>query len=227
MGWLLVYTVCEFGIPWFFMGSAETTLNSSTTALLIAAVPILAVVLYRFTGAHEHLGTRRAWGLAIGALGVATLVGFNLDASHGLALGEMALCVVGYTLGPLIISRKLSDLPGPSVVGVSLGVVALCYSPWALTHLPEHMSHSVQLSVALLALVPTLIGFLVFFALIVETGPARATVVTYVNPAIALLLGVIVLGEPLTLGLLLGFPLIIAGSILATSKGPVLELTDA
>jgi drug/metabolite transporter (DMT)-like permease len=218
--WVLAYTVCEFGVPWFFMSQAETRLNSSTTALLVAAVPIIAVVLYRFTGAHERLGARRALGLGLGALGVASLVGFDLGAGDRLGIAQMALVCLGYTLGPLIIHRRLSELSGPGVVGVSVTVVALAYAPWGLTHLPSHPSGSVVASVLLLALVPTLMGFLVFFALIVQAGPARATVVTYVNPAIALLLGVVILGEPLTAGLLLGFPMIIAGSILATGPTP-------
>jgi drug/metabolite transporter (DMT)-like permease len=216
-GWVLTYTVCEFGIPWLLMSRAEIHLDSSTTALLVATVPILAVVVYRFTGAHERLGARRAVGLGVGALGVGALVGFGLSASDTMSVVEMAVVCLGYTLGPLIIHTKLGDLPGPGVVGTS---VALAYAPWGLTHLPHHPSGSVIASVALLALVPTLMGFLVFFALILEAGPARATVVTYVNPAVALLLGVVILGEPLTAALLIGFPMIIFGSVLATGPSP-------
>jgi len=227
IGWVALYTTCEFGIPWFFMSRAETILTSSTTALLVASVPILAVILYRFTGAHERLGRRRALGLGIGALGVGALVGFNLSASSALGVGEMLIVCVGYAIGPLIISTKLAALSGPSVVGVSVALVAVAYAPWALTHLPHQVSTSVAWSVVLLALVPTLMGFLTFFALILEVGPARSTVVTYVNPAIALLLGVLILGESVTAGLLLGFPLIIAGSILATSRSPLLPPLEA
>jgi drug/metabolite transporter (DMT)-like permease len=221
-GWVLAYTVCEFGVPWLLMSQAERQLTSSTTALLVASVPILAVVIYRFTGAHEALGAKRAAGLAIGALGVGALVGFDVSAANALGIAEMAVVCLGYTIGPLIIHTRLSDMPGPGVVGASVSLVALAYAPWGLTHLPTALSGSVVASVALLALVPTLIGFLVFFALILETGPARATVVTYVNPAVALLLGVLILHEPLTAGLLLGFPMIVVGSILATGPSPQL-----
>jgi drug/metabolite transporter (DMT)-like permease len=69
-----------------------------------------------------------------------------------------------------------------------------------------------------LAVVPTLTGFIVFFALINEIGPVRTIVVTYVNPAVALVLGVALLNEPFTLGLGVGFPLVIAGSVLATRR---------
>ena len=221
-GWVLAYTICEFGVPWLLMSQAERQLTSSTTALLVASVPILAVVLYRFSGAHEALGAKRALGLALGALGVAALVGFDLSAANAIGVAEMAVVCLGYTLGPLIIHTKLSAMPGPGVVGASVALVALAYAPWGLTHLPATLSGSVVASVALLALVPTLMGFLVFFALILEAGPARATVVTYVNPAVALLLGVLILHEPLTAGLLLGFPMIVLGSILATGPSPEL-----
>ena len=220
LSWIALYSFCEFGMPWYFMSKAEIRLTSSTTALLVASVPILAVVIYRFSGAHEHLGLKRAGGLLLGAVGVGALVGFDVSASNLTGVLEMIPVCLGYALGPLIISRRLAHLPGAGVVGVSVGFVALAYLPWGVTHLPHHLSASVWSSVVLLALVPTLMGFLVFFSLIVEAGPARATVVTYVNPAIALLLGVLLLGEPVTIGLILGFPLIVAGSILATGSSP-------
>jgi drug/metabolite transporter (DMT)-like permease len=163
---------------------------------LVASVPILAVLLSRFTIAHERLGPKRALGLAVGALRVAALVGVDLQASSALGVAEMLAVCVGYAVGPVIIATKLSELPGPGVVGTS---------------------------VVLLALIPTLAGFLVFFALILEAGPVRATVVTYVNPAVALFLGVVLLGEPITTGLAIGFPMIIIGSILATGRSPLIE----
>jgi drug/metabolite transporter (DMT)-like permease len=60
------------------------------------------------------------------------------------------------------------------------------------------------------------VAFLLFFALIREVGPARTTVFTYVNPLVAVLLGVAVLGEPFTLGIAIGMPLILMGSVLGT-----------
>ena len=65
-------------------------------------------------------------------------------------------------------------------------------------------------------MVCTAAAFLVMFALVAEAGPARMTLITYVNPAVAILLGAMVLNEPITVGLAIGFPLIIIGSILGT-----------
>jgi drug/metabolite transporter (DMT)-like permease len=64
----------------------------------------------------------------------------------------------------------------------------------------------------------TAAAFIVFFALIAEVGPARATVITYVNPAVAIVLGAMVLDEPLTMGMAIGFPLVILGSFLGTMR---------
>jgi drug/metabolite transporter (DMT)-like permease len=132
----------------------------------------------------------------------------------------MLVPVVGYAVGPRIFNRYLSDLPSLGVVAGSLAIAAIVYAPFALSNLPAHMSTEVTWSVVGLAVVPTFAGFIVFFALIGEIGPVRTTVVTYVNPAVALILGVALLGEPFTLGLGVGFPLVIAGSVLATRRRP-------
>jgi drug/metabolite transporter (DMT)-like permease len=132
----------------------------------------------------------------------------------------MGVVALGYSLGPLIISRKLNDLPDLGVVGVALGLTAIGYAPFALTRIPRHVGPEVWAALLGLTLVCTALAFLLFFALIAEIGPARSTVITYVNPAVAVLLGVVVLGEPFTTGIAIGFPLILAGSVLATAQQP-------
>jgi drug/metabolite transporter (DMT)-like permease len=125
---------------------------------------------------------------------------------------------IGYSLGPLIISRRLSDLPGLGVVSASVALAAVVYSPAALAELPSHISLEVLAAVAGLAFGCTALAFILFFALIVEIGPTRSTVITYLNPAVAVLLGVTLLGEDFTTGIAVGFPLILIGSFLATSS---------
>jgi len=125
---------------------------------------------------------------------------------------------IGYSLGPLIISRKLSHLPGLGVVTASVCLVALGYAPWGLTHLPHHLSGETAASIAGLGIICTALAFVLFFMLIIEVGPARSTIITYFNPAVAVLLGVGLLGETFTTSMAVGFPLIILGSMLATSR---------
>jgi drug/metabolite transporter (DMT)-like permease len=212
---LLVYTVVEIVGPWLLLGHAETRLTSSTTGLVIAAVPIVAAILLTLTG-QDRLSRRRILGLVIGLVGVAVLLGLDVHADDLIAVGQVLLVVVGYAIGPIIISRQLSDLPSIGVVTASLILAAVIYAPFTPFVRPPHLTTSAVLSVVVLAVFCTAIAFLVMFALIAEAGPARMTLITYVNPAVALVLGALVLQEPITVGLLIGFPLVIVGSILGT-----------
>jgi drug/metabolite transporter (DMT)-like permease len=219
--WIVAYTVVEIALPWLFLSEAEQHLTSSTAGLLIATVPLIAVVIYRLISpGSERITRRRLLGLIVGFAGVGALVGIDLHGTSLVAVAEIAVPAVGYSLGPLIVSRRLSDLPSVGVVSASVALTALVYAPVALTHLPAHMSLEVLGAVAGLAFVCTALAFLLFFALIAEIGPARSTVITYVNPAVAVLLGVALLGEPFTAGIAVGFPLILVGSVLATGSRP-------
>jgi drug/metabolite transporter (DMT)-like permease len=218
--WIVAYTVIEVSLPWFLVSDAELRLSSSLTGLLIAATPFVGVVLGRFTGADDPFDARRLFGLAIGFVGVAVLVGLNVSVRDLGAAGEIGLVAICYAVGPLIISRRLSKAPGLGVVAASLVLPAIAYAPLGLAHLPSAFPPAkVLLALALLGVVCTAIAFLLFFALIAEVGPVRATVITYVNPAVALALGVALLGEPFTIGAVAGFILILIGLFLATRRG--------
>lgn len=214
---LLLYTLVEITGPWLLIGFAETTLNSSTVGLLIAAVPLIAVVIVTKLG-HDRFDARRTIGLIVGFAGVAALVGLDIDLSEPAAIGAIALTTIGYAVGPIIINRALADLPPMGVVTGSLILAAVIYLPFAALRRPSHLTADASWSVLGLAVICTAAAFLVFFALIGEVGPARATVITYINPAVAILLGVTLLNEPLTIGMGIGFPLVILGSILGTAR---------
>ena len=225
--WVLVYTIVEVSLPWFLLADGERRLSSSLTGLMIAAVPLIAAVLQLLTRGDDRLDRRRVLGLLVGMFGVAVLVGLNVSFKDLGAVAEVGLVALGYATGPIIIARRLPILPAVGVVAASLVLTALFYAPLALPQLPRTMpSGEVLLAVLILAVVCTALAFLIFFALIGAVGPVRATVITYFNPAIALLLGVAVLQEPFTLGAVVGFSLILAGSVLATRRtsalaGPV------
>lgn len=219
--WVLAYTVVEIAVPWLLLAHAEERLSSSMAGLLIAAVPLLGALVYRLTGTAERLTRRRLAGLALGFVGVAALVGFDSSGGrHPSAAIEVLIVALCYATGPLIISRRLADLPGLGVVAASLLISAAVYAPLGLWQLPGSVSGETIAAVATLALICTALAFALFFALIVEVGPARATVITYVNPLVAVLLGVVFLAEPLTAGIAVGLPLILGGSVLATSRTP-------
>jgi drug/metabolite transporter (DMT)-like permease len=217
--WVLAYTVVEVSLPWFLLADGERRLSSSLTGLMIAAVPLIAAVIQLLTRADERMDRRRMTGLLIGFVGVAVLVGLNVSFKDLVAVGEVGLVAVGYAAGPIIIARRLPSLPAVGVVAASLVLTALFYAPLAIPQLPRSIpSGQVLLAVLILGVVCTALGFLLFFALIGEVGPVRATVITYFNPAVALLLGVAVLQEPFTLGAVIGFSLILVGSVLATRR---------
>ncbi|HTD64488.1 MAG TPA: DMT family transporter [Verrucomicrobiae bacterium] len=218
--WILVYTAAEVAAPWFLLSDAEQRISSSLAGLLLAATPSFGAILVWATGGHDRLDRRRIIGLAIGFVGVGALVGLDIRTNDVGAVGEALLVAVGYATGATIISRKLSTLPSLGVVVASLAITALVYAPIGIAQLPPSLPDlSVVFAVAVLGVVCTAIAFVVFFALIREVGSARATVITYLNPAVALALGIAVLGEPLTLGIVIGFVLIVLGSVLATRRG--------
>ncbi len=215
--WLLTFTLIEISLPWWLLGHAETRLNSSTAGLLIAVVPLFAALIVTRLG-HEKLEPRRIFGLALGFAGVALLVGLDIHFDDFASVAMTILVALCYAIGPIIIDRKLKDVPAIGVITGSLIVATVIYLPFAPFLLPESVSFAAASSVVGLGVLCTAAAFVVFFALIAEVGPARATVITYVNPAVAIVLGAMVLDEPLTLGMAIGFPLVIAGSILGTMR---------
>src|SRR6516165_9954421 len=183
----------------------------------LAVFAIMGLVLAKVTGGPERLTAVRWAGLLAGLGGVALLAGPHLAGGSAWPITEVILVAVCYATGPLVANRKLGDLPGLSVTAICLAAAAVVYAPVAALTWPSTVpSARVLGSLAGLGVLCTAIAFVLFFQLIAEVGPARATVITYVNPAVAVALGVSVLGEPLTPAIVAAFVLILAGSVLAT-----------
>jgi drug/metabolite transporter (DMT)-like permease len=218
---LLAYTVIEIGLPWLLLSDAERHVDSSFTGLVIAGVPLVAAVLARLTNSAERLTAARVGGLLVGFAGVALLVGFHVGTGGVFPMVELVGVVVCYATGPLIIERWLGDVPSYGVAAVSLAVGALLFAPVAAPDLPD-LARTVTLgpvlAVLALAAVCTALAFVLFFALIAEVGGVRATVITFVNPAVAVVLGAALLGEDVTLLTGVAFVLILGGSVLATRR---------
>ena len=216
---LLVFALVEIIGPWALLSDAERVLDSSLTGLLVAAVPIIAVLAGRLAGDTERLGPLRWAGLGLGLAGVALLAAPHVNAGSGFAIGEVLLVAVGYAVGPIIAARKLGEVPNMLVTASCLGFAALVYLPPALLTMPAALpAPEVLLALAGLGLLCTAAAFVLFFELIGEVGPTRAVVFTYVNPAVAVAAGVLLLGEPLTAAVLGAFVLILLGSVLATRQ---------
>jgi drug/metabolite transporter (DMT)-like permease len=226
---LLAFTVVELVVPQFLLGSAEERLPSSTTGLLVAAVPLAGVGVAFLLGRPERLTPLNWLGIALGMGGVAALVGFTVGGSDLGSVGKVLVVVVGYALGPAIVAKWMPDLPGTGVTALSFAITAVVYAPAvAVTHAwpAAWPSASVLTSVILLGVVCSAAAFSIMVALVGEIGPVRTTTVTYVNPAVALIAGAVVLGEPVTGWSVLGFALILAGCYLTAVRHPARSRAD-
>ncbi|MEV6932369.1 DMT family transporter [Dactylosporangium sp. NPDC051485] len=218
---LLVYTIIEIGLPWLLLSDAERHVDSSFTGLVIAGVPLVAALIARFGPHAERLSVPRVAGLLVGLAGVALLLGFHATGTGPRPLLELVGVVICYAVGPLIIERWLSDVPRYGVAAASLVVGALLFAPVAVPSLPSLARHATLrplLAALALAVICTALAFVLFFALVAEVGGVRATVITFVNPAVAVVLGAMVLGEEVNVLTGVAFALILAGSVLATRR---------
>jgi drug/metabolite transporter (DMT)-like permease len=226
--WVLIYTAVEVTIPWLMLSAAEERLPSSLVGLLVAAVPLVTAILLLITRADDRVDWRRGLGLLIGFAGVAALLGLDNLRGDGLAVAEMAVVIAGYAVGPIIIARRLGAVPATGVIAVSLALTAILYAPFALATWPSQIpSLTVVGAMLALGVLCTAVAFLAFFALIAEAGPARAQTFIYVNPVVALLLGVLLLGEPFGVADVLGLALILGGLLLATRRRAAAPATAA
>ncbi|MHB1434328.1 MAG: DMT family transporter [Streptosporangiaceae bacterium] len=223
--WLVMFASVEIIIPWFVLSEAERSISSSLSGLLVASVPIIVALLSLVSGRGERLSPIRWLGLLIGLAGVALLAGPNLfgsAAGGGVARAVLEVLFVAlcYAIGPLIANHKLNDVPPVPMTVAALGLASVVYAPFAALDWPSAVpSARVLLAVGGLAVICTAAAFGIFFRLIAEAGATRATVITYINPAIAVSLGVAVLGERVTPAMIAAFTAILAGSVLATRTG--------
>ena len=216
---LLAFTAIEIAGPFLLLSDAERVLPSGLSGLLVATVPLFGTVVAFSLGDRQALRPVRVLGLLIGLAGVACVVGAGGSGTVRAGnVAEVLLVAVGYAIAPFIAARRLSSVPGLGLAAASVSLVAVVYVPIALATQHTAPTAKSALAVVALGLVCTAVAFVTFFALIDEAGPARSTLITFVNPMIALSLGVVVLDESLSAGLLVGAPLVIAGCWLAASR---------
>ena len=222
-GWkyIAVYAFFEMAIPWILIGTAEQSISSGLAGLLVATVPIFSTVITEMYGDNTVWQPRRLFGIAVGFLGVFLLVGIEsfTGSSDPIAILMMLGASLGYAYAVIYITRKMPGVSGIAINAVAMAMTALVYSPALLLTWPDHqISQSAVYSVIALGIFSTGIAFAVFFAVMAEIGPVRASLVTYMNTAFAVVLGVLILSEPLTIGIIIGLPLVLIGSFLASRK---------
>ncbi len=219
LGWVALFAATEVAIPFPLIGFGEQRVSSSLAAILIASMPLfVAALALRFDRAEKPSRTRLV-GMLIGLSGVIALMGIDLGGSSEALIGAAAILVatVGYAIGPLIVNRQFSEFQPLGPVTAAMMAATVILLPFGIGDFPaETPPTDAVASVFVLGVVCSAIAFLLFFSLIAEIGPSRASVITYVNPVVALALGVAILGEEVTAGASVGLLLILAGSWLAT-----------
>lgn len=223
--WVFTFAIVEMTFTWWALTWAEERISSSLAGLFIATVPLTTALIARRFGLDDRLTGTRMIGLGVGFVGVGALVGLDVSGGDLLAIAALVVTVLGYAFGPIIIDKKLQDVPSLAVIAVSLSINTVIYAPFAwVTRPTAPVPTSAWLAVIVLGIVCTAVAFIMFFALIAEVGPSRTTLITYVNPAVAVVLGIVVLSEPITLGIVIGFPLVLLGSYFATRRAPASAL---
>ncbi len=222
--YVLPYAVLEMVGPWILITNAEKEISSGLAGLLVATVPIFSTIFSSLRGDHTVWQPKRIFGLVVGFIGIVALVGIEsiTKSSNPRAIAMVILASILYAYAVLMITSNLPGVDGIAINGVAMAITSIIYTPIAIAMWPKnHVSlHAIAALVAL-GVFSTAIAFMLFFIVIVEIGPARGSLTTYVNTAFAVILGILILHEPVTLGIKVGLPMVVLGSYLASRKASV------
>ena len=219
--YIAFYAVLEMVIPWTLITTAQKDLSSGVVALLVATVPIWATLFAHHTGDSTAAHRTRIFGIALGFIGIAFLVGFESlnDVGNIRALIQVLIASVSYAYAVNMITRKAPGTSGIAINGIAMSLSALLFAPFALTHLPNTAPSTEAVMATIgLGIICTALAFWVFFLVVDEVGPARASLVVYPNTAVAVVLGIFLLDESLTLAIAIGLPMVLLGSYFASRK---------
>ena len=223
--YVLLFAALEMVGPWFLITEAEKYISSGLAGLLISTVPFFAVAILALVFKDRTaLKPIPLAGMVIGFLGVIALVGIDSFLGHvePIWIGAVVLAAVGYAIAPIMANNKMTDVPTSGVIGFSMAIVAAIYAVPAAFEIPAEIAAQPPIegwiALLVLGLVCSALAFVLFFELIREIGPVKASLITYVNTAVVVLLGTLFLSEPVTPGLLIGIPLITLGLYLSAKK---------
>ena len=222
-GWRYVgaYALLEMIGPWILIGTAEQKISSGLAGLLVASVPIWATIFASLRGDKTVWQAKRLFGIIVGFIGLIAVVGIEsiTGTADPLSVFMVLLASIGYSYAVMMVQGALPHVSGIAINAVAMALTALVFAPSALSNLPAKMpSFSATASLIGLGVLSTGLAFMIYFGLIKEIGQARGSLVTYLNTAFAVVLGVIILGEPITIGMIIGLPLVLVGSYFASRK---------
>ncbi|CAB4566596.1 MAG: EamA family transporter [Actinobacteria bacterium] len=214
------YALLEMIGPWILISTAQKKIDSGLAGLLISTVPIFAAIITSMRGDHTVWQFKRMFGIVVGFIGLIAVVGIESFSgnSHPASIAMMILAAMGYSYAIIMVTTNLPLVDGIAINGLAMAITSIFWAPLAIAQWPSQVTLKPALSLIALGVLCTALAFLVFFKLLVEIGPARGSLVTYLNTSVAVVLGVIVLNEPITIGLIIGLPLVLIGSYLASKK---------
>jgi len=215
------YALLEMIGPWILIGTAEQKISSGLAGLLIASVPIWATIFASMRGDKTVWQPKRLFGIVIGFVGLIAIVGIESikGSSDPISILMVLVAAIGYSYAVMMVQGALPHVSGIAINAVAMAITAIFYLPWAIIQWPQHEISDEAVSAVLgLGILSTGIAFVAFFSLAAIIGVARGSLVIYLNTAFAVVLGVIILNEPLTTGMLLGLPLVLIGSYFASRK---------
>ena len=214
------YALLEMIGPWILISTAQKKIDSGLAGLLISTVPIFAAIITSLRGDHTVWQFKRMFGIVVGFIGLIAVVGIESFSgnSHPASIAMMILAAMGYSYAIIMVTTNLPLVDGIAINGLAMAITSIFWAPLAIAQWPSQVTLKPALSLIALGVLCTALAFLLFFKLLVEIGPARGSLVTYLNTSVAVVLGVIVLNEPITIGLIIGLPLVLVGSYLASKK---------
>lgn len=219
--WVLVFAVLEMVFPWWFITEAERSISTSFVGLMMTTIPFISALIMGI------LGEKAAWhpltilGLVLGFTGVVSLIGIDALSGHIEVLPVLMLAgaALGYAIAPIIAAQKMAHTSTLAVIALSMVIVAVIYTPAVVVQLPADIAAGITAeqwwAVIILGVVCSALAFVLYFELFKLIGPRRGSLITYVNLLVASILGIWLLNEPITPGIIVGFPLVVAGSYLA------------
>jgi len=219
--YIALYAVAEMVIPWTLITNAQKDLSSGVVALLVATVPIWATLFAHHTGDSTAAHRTRIFGIALGLIGIVFLVGIETlnDFGNMRALIQVLIASASYAYAVNMITRKAPDTSGVAINGIAMALSTIIFAPFAITHLPSQTPSSEAILATIgLGVICTAFAFWVFFIVLKEIGAARASLVVYPNTAVAVVLGIFLLDEQLTLAIAIGLPMVLLGSYFASRK---------
>lgn len=210
-------------IPFALIAYAQLTLPASFAAIMNSITPMFAALLSVFL-MREPLTPRRIVGLVLGVIGVTLVVGwspFDLTLPVLLAIAAMMSASLFYALGTIFARRAFSGVPTMTMaIGQQLGAGAIML-PLAAFSLPARMTTEALLAGLALAALGTAVAYQLYFTLVRRVGPTNTATVTLIVPMFGVLWGVLLLNDPITLGTLIGFGVILTSLVLITGFNPV------